>query len=1000
VTASVRILQLEDDDTDAELIRELLAAHFDCKITQVQTRADFINALQSGDFDLILSDYQLPSFDGISALKLALSARPDLPFIFVSGAIGEEIAVETLKTGATDYVLKTRLARLVPAVQRALREAQERAGGQRTREELRASEARFRTFVDQATDAFFLLDDHSTILDVNREACDALGYSRKELIGKHRSDFDVGLDEASIEGLKKRVVTEGAITFESRHRRKDGTSFPVELRVSQFEQGGRRFLCLARDITERKRSEDELRASEERFRSVVDHATDSFFLFDEHQAILDVNRQACESLGYSRDEMIGMHPRDFDAALDPSLIARVGERVNAGETVTFETLHRRKDGTVFPVEVRARQFQHGAYRFRLSLARDITERKRAEEALRDSEAKLQKAQQIAHVGWWQRELSTDCVTVSDEVSRILGMRPVGRWLNLIHPEDRSKAAEAAAAAIKPGGPRYDVEYRVIRPDGTVRVVHSQGDVIWDDSGQPLRQFGVLQDITELRQAEEELRDSEERFRTLMDFSFDLYWETDAQHRFIRQDISERVTDGPSPGYELGKTRWEVPYLEIDEEAWRKHREMLDAHLPFRDLEYARPTPDGGKRWAAVSGLPVFDKAGHFIGYRGVARHITDRKRAEEALRRSEAYLSEAQRLSHTGTIVFNTKGPVYWSEESYKIWGLNPLRGLPDLQTVLQRIHPDDRDIANKEAFDALRQNRRYAIEFRIVLPDGTIKYLESTGHPLRSADGEPEMIVTHIDVTERKRAQAEHERLRQLESDLAHMNRLSIMGELTASLAHEILHPIATARNNARSALRFLDMKPIDLSEVREALECVVRDTDRGRDIVGRIREHIKKAPPRKDRFDINEAIREVIEMVQSAIDKNGVSVSTHLTKGLLPVQSDRVQLQQVVLNLVMNAVEAMSSVEARQLSIDTEQNTAGDILVSVRDSGPGVDSEQLDRVFQPFYTTKASGVGMGLSICRSIIGAHGGRLWAEANKEGRGAVFKFTLPAAQECS
>jgi PAS domain S-box-containing protein len=1001
VTASVRILLLEDDDTDAELIRELLATHFDCKITRVQTRVDFVDALQSGDFDLILSDYQLPSFDGISALKLALSARPDLPFIFVSGAIGEEIAVETLKTGATDYVLKTRPARLVPAVERALREAQERAGSQRAREDLRVSEARFRTFVDQATDAFFLLDDESTVLDVNRQACESLGYSREELIGKHRSDFDVALDDFSIQHLKDRMIAGEAITFETRHRRRDGTTFPVEIRVSQFEQGGRRFLGLARDITERKRAEDELRASEDRFRSVVDHATDGFFLFDEQQAILDVNKQACESLGYSRDEMIGMHPRDFDAALDPALIARVGERVNSGETVTFETLHRRKDGTVFPVEVRARQFQHNTRRFRLSLARDISERKRAEEALRESEAKLQKAQQIAHVGWWQHELSTDRVIVSDEVSRILGLRPVGQWLNLIHPEDRSKAAEAAAAAIKPGGPRYDVEYRVVRPDGTVRVVHSQGDVTWDDAGKPVRQFGVLQDITELRRTEEELRDSEERFRTLMDFSFDLYWETDAQHRFIRQDISERVTDGPLPGSELGKTRWEIPYLDIDQEAWRKHREMLDAHLPFRDLEYARPTPDGGKRWAAVSGLPVFDNAGHFIGYRGVARHITDRKRAEEALRRSEAYLSEAQRLSHTGTIVFNATGPVYWSEESYKIWGLNPRHGLPDLQTVLQRIHPDDREIANNKAFESLRQNRTYAIEFRIVLPDGIIKYLESTGHPLRSVDGEAEMIVTHIDVTERKRAQAEHERLRQLESELAHMNRLSIMGELTASLAHEILHPIATARNNARSALRFLDMKPIDLSEVREALECVVRDTDRGRDIVGRIREHIKKAPPRKDRFDINEAIREVIEMVQSAIDKNGVSVSTHLTKGLLPVQGDRVQLQQVVLNLVMNAVEAMSSVEgARQLSIDTEQNTAGGILVSVRDSGPGVDPEQLDRVFQPFYTTKASGVGMGLSICRSIIGAHGGRLWAEANKEGRGAVFTFTLPAAQECS
>jgi len=191
------------------------------------------------------------------------------------------------------------------------------------------------------------------------------------------------------------------------------------------------------------------------------------------------------------------------------------------------------------------------------------------------------------------------------------------------------------------------------------------------------------------------------------------------------------------------------------------------------------------------------------------------------------------------------------------------------------------------------------------------------------------------------------------------------------------------------------LDMNPVDLGEVREALECVVRDADRGRDIVSRIREQIKKAPPRKDRFDINEAIREVIEMVQSAIDKNNVSVSTHFMEGLLPVVGDRVQLQQVVVNLIMNAIEAMGSVKGlRKLSINTDQNQNG-ILVAVRDSGPGIDPEQFDRVFEPFYTTKASGVGMGLSICRSIIGAHGGRLWVDANQGG--TVFQFTLPAAQ---
>ena len=335
-----------------------------------------------------------------------------------------------------------------------------------------------------------------------------------------------------------------------------------------------------------------------------------------------------------------------------------------------------------------------------------------------------------------------------------------------------------------------------------------------------------------------------------------------------------------------RTRWEVPYLEPDAEAWRKHRETMNAHLPFRDFELARPTPDGGKRYVSVSGLPVFDKSGRFIGYRGVGRHITDRKRAEEALRRSEAYLAEAQRLSHTGTLAFNATAPVYWSQESYQIWGLDPLQGLPNRETVLQRIHPDDRERVNVETEEALRQKRDFTLEFRIVLPDGAVKYIESTGRPLFSADGElVEMIATHVDVTERKRAQEEHERLRQLEADLAHLNRVSMMGELAASLAHEILHPIATARNNARAAIRFLDMSPADLAEVREALGCIVRDADRGKDIVGRIRDHIKKAPPRNERFDLNEAIKEVIDMVRSPIDKNRVSVRSRLAAGLTSV-------------------------------------------------------------------------------------------------------------------
>jgi PAS domain S-box-containing protein len=289
---------------------------------------------------------------------------------------------------------------------------------------------------------------------------------------------------------------------------------------------------------------------------------------------------------------------------------------------------------------------------------------------------------------------------------------------------------------------------------------------------------------------------------------------------------------------------------------------------------------------------------------------------------------------------------------------------------------------------------------YRSMADNGSSMYVRVSANPVFDVDGEFRGYRgTGSDVTALMRAQEEHERLRQLESDLAHTNRLSMMGELAASLAHEIAQPVATARNNARAAMHFLDRSAPDLGQVGEALACVVVDADRAGEILDRIRDHIKKAPPRKERVDLNQAITDVIALAQGAIVKDGVSVQTHLTEGLSDVLADCVQLQQVVLNLILNAVEAMSSVKkgARELSISTEQHQAGGVLVTMRDSGPGIDPEHLDRVFDAFYTTKSSGVGMGLSICRSIIDAHGGRLWADVDSCG-GAVFLFTLPSAEK--
>jgi len=256
------------------------------------------------------------------------------------------------------------------------------------------------------------------------------------------------------------------------------------------------------------------------------------------------------------------------------------------------------------------------------------------------------------------------------------------------------------------------------------------------------------------------------------------------------------------------------------------------------------------------------------------------------------------------------------------------------------------------------------------------------------------------LDLTERKQAEENlresERRYREAQMALAHANRVTTMGQLTASIAHEVNQPIAAAITHAHAALRWLGDQPPDLEEVRHALDDIIKDGNRAGDVIGRIRTLIKKVPARHDQLDINEAILEVIEVTRSELLRDAVSLRTELAKSLPLIRGDRIQLQQIVLNLIMNAVEAMSeaSKEPRDLLISTAEDVSNRVLVVVRDSGPGLSPESLERLFAPFYTTKPGGMGMGLSICRSIIKAHGGRVWATANVT-QGATFHFSLPA-----
>ena len=506
------------------------------------------------------------------------------------------------------------------------------------------------------------------------------------------------------------------------------------------------------------------------------------------------------------------------------------------------------------------------------------------------------------------------------------------------------------------------------------------------------------EIEDRRKAEGTIRESEYKLRQIIDTVPSLVWATGpgGENTYANQ----RLLDYIGAQYEDFKNRGWQQFVHPDDlpETVKAFHHAIETGTSYQ-AEHRVRRSDGEFRWHRARGEPLRDREGRIIQWYGLSIDVDEAKKAEDRLRRSEAYLAEAQRLSHTGTWAFNETTTLYWSEEAYRIWGFDPLHGLPSREAMWDRVHPDDRDWVRQAAREARRQKRDYALEHRILLPDGTVRYLEATARFTSSADFERfEVVGTHVDVTERKRAQDEHQRLRQLEADLAHMNRLSMMGELAASLIHEITQPIASARNNARAALNFFDIQPSDLSEIKEALGCVVGDADRAGHIVDRIRDQIKKAPPRRDRFDLNEAINEVVALARSAITENEVSVQTRLAERWLPVQGDRVQVQQVTLNLILNAVEAMGSIEAgaRELLISTKQSETKGIVVAVGDSGPGIDPEDRERVFQAFYTTKSSGVGMGLSICRSIIEAHGGRLWADAN-EPRGAVFQFTLSNAE---
>jgi PAS domain S-box-containing protein len=753
----------------------------------------------------------------------------------------------------------------------------------------------------------------------------------------------------------------------------------------------------------------------------------------------------------------------------------------------------------------------------MALSAGMAERRRAEEALRDSEARINLAANAANLGLWLWNIQTDEFWVTEQWRKVFGFaesEPVNfdRVLEVVHPEERERMKQLVQHMFEHGG-EGENEYRITRPDGSTRWIAGYGSVELDERGKPAFARGVSRDITLRKHAEEELRESEGRFRLIADSAPVLIWMsgTDKLCNFFNKPWLEFT--GRTLEQELGNGWAEGVHPDDLERCLKIYTEAFDAREPFV-MEYRLRRHDGEYRWISDNGVPRYDADKNFTGYIGSCVDITESIRSEQALRESEERMSLAMDAAKLGLWEWNVSKDELWGTKARRaLLGLPTSRKIK-LEDGLSRVHVDDRDRVRRTLKDAARTGEDYHLEYRVVLPDGSVQWTDHRGRCVRGADGKDlilrgismdvterrraekkfrmaveaspsgillvnqtgqivlvnsqieqlfgygrEELISHsveilvperfagahpehrakffaapaaremgagrelfgrrkdgsefpveiglnpiqspegililavvVDITARKLAQAEALRHRE---EVSHLSRVAAMGELAASIAHELNQPLAGIVSNASAGQRFIDRGDVDFREFRELLGDIVADGRRAGEVIRGIRGMVKKGAQVRERINLNDLVLNVVRMIKSDAALRSCELKTLLDPDLPSIEGDPIQLQQVLLNLLTNALEAMreTPLSRRQVVIVTEQNGHDTICASVRDYGAGIPVEMRDRLFDHFFTTKAEGMGMGLAIVRSIVESHGGTITAE-NADGGGARFQFTLP------
>jgi PAS domain S-box-containing protein len=638
---------------------------------------------------------------------------------------------------------------------------------------------------------------------------------------------------------------------------------------------------------------------------------------------------------------------------------------------------------------------------------DVTVAREVERKLRRSEAYLAEAQRLSHTSSWAWDVRRrEFVYRSPEAYHLMGLDPIKDAVSQqplwdrVHPEDRDRVIEIARQAIRETTD-FEVDYRIVLPDGSIRYVHSVGHPVLSDRGEEIELIvGTHVDISEphlakvaLQKAFDEIKKSEDRLRLVIDTIPTLVWRAGPDG--VPDFLNQSALNYTGVSLDQAETGWPRAFHPDDKKGmlvkWAAIRESgrpggLEARLRRFDGEY---------RWFLFEAVPLRDESGNIVKWYGSSTDIEDRKRAEEALRESEQRFRD---YAETASDWFWEAGPdhrVTRISEHVSEIGFVPsgLAGLSrwDIATDIESEPEKWRTL--RAMIDAHQPFRDFVYT---VNANGSTVYVRTSGKPIHDANGKfLGYRGTGTNITATIRADHAEQALREAQAELAHVTRVTTLGELTASIAHEVNQPLAAVVANADACLRWLDRDSPDLAAARRSVEWVISDSCRASEVIQRVRALAKKSAIEKVPLDVNDVVKEAIALVQRELSSHLVSLRTELAPSLPIILGDRVHLQQVIINLVMNGIEAMLPItdRSRELVIRSGQDETHRLVVSVTDCGVGISSENADRVFDAFFTTKSGGMGMGLSICRSIMEAHGGRLWPTANVP-HGATFHLTLP------